>query len=167
SIAGPGGAAAAEKDASWAREGGAKVEWWPVPNFVTDPTKNPDFAVGGTFTEIFEAQPPTYTPYRYADVYGRRIVDVVCESLGQYHPQTLKLQGVLAEAWQYDTGGLWLRVKIRDNARYSDGVPVTAEDVRFTFHDIAFNPEIEADRFRSTLNVIDKVEVVSDKVVDF
>lgn len=162
-----GPAAAAERDESWARPGGAPVVWWPVPGFQTDPTGEPDFTTGGTFTEIFEAQPPTFTPYRYADVYGGRVVDIVCESLGRYNPRTLELEGVLAEAWQYDPEGMWLRAKIRPNARFSDGAPLTAEDIRFTFHDIIFNPEIEADRFRSTLNVIDHVEVVSDDVVDF
>lgn len=159
--------AAAQRDESWARPGGAPVVWWPQPAYVTDPTGNDDYSVGGTFTEIFEGQPPTVTPYRYADVYGRRVVDLVCQTLGRYHPQTLKLEGVLAEAWQYDPEGRWLRVRIRPNARFSDGQPVTAEDVRFTFHEIVFNAEIQADRFRSTLEVIDRVEAVSDRVVDF
>ena len=160
------GAGAGQRDESWAREG-APVQWWPMPAYVTEPRENDDYAVGGVFTEIFEGQPPTITPYRYADVYGRRVVDLVCEKLGRYHPTKLQFEGVLAEAWQYDPNGYWLRVKIRPSARFSDGQPVTAEDVRFSFHDIAFNPEIEADRFRSTLNVIEKVEVISDKVVEF
>lgn len=166
----PGNNAAAgseRRDESWARPGVA-IEWWPVPGFERDPRNDADYALGGTFTEIFEGQPPTVTPYRYADVYGRRIVDIVCETLGRYNPQTLQMEGVLAEAWQFDPNGLWARFKIRDNVRFSDGKPLTAEDVRWTYADLMFNPQIEADRFRSTfIGAVKEVKVVSDNVVDF
>lgn len=158
---------ATQRNTDWAKPGDAPISWFENFAHVTPPRDQPGFQAGGTFTEIFEGQPPTVTPYRYADVYGRRVVDLVCEALGKYHPQTLEMSGLLAEAWQYDPQGYWLRVKIRDRARFSDNTPVTAEDVRFTFHDIVMNPQIEADRFRSTLEVIDRVEVVSPKVVDF
>jgi peptide/nickel transport system substrate-binding protein len=135
--------------------------------FVNDPRDHEDFRMGGEFFELFEAQPPKLTPYLYSDVYGRRLVETVTQALGAYNPQTLKLEGVLAEAWQMDPDGMWLRVKIHDAARFSDGEPVTAEDVRWTFHDFVFNQELQTARFRSVLNVIDEVEAISEKVVEF
>jgi len=155
------------RDISWARP---DVEvTFPVPyTYVRNPENDPDFQTGGEFVEIFEAQFPKITPYLYSDVYGRRLVDgPVCEGLGRYDPDTLEWRGLLAEAWQYDPEGMWVRAKIHDNARFSDGVPVTAEDFRYTFHDLVFNQQIEAARFRSILNVIDRVEVIDDKVVEF
>jgi peptide/nickel transport system substrate-binding protein len=125
------------------------------------------FAEGGEFVQVFEGQPPILTPYRYADVYGRYVNDEIIEALGRYGPNTLELEHVLAEAWQMDPQGMWLRVKLRENARFSDGVPVTAEDVRWTHDDFLFNPEIQADRFRSVYNAIAKIEVLSDKVLEF
>jgi peptide/nickel transport system substrate-binding protein len=80
---------------------------------------------------------------------------------------TLRLRGVLAEAWQMDPQGMWLRAKIRDNARFSDGEPVTAEDFRWTFHDYLFNRQIEAERDRSYQDKLKGVKVISDKVVEF
>ncbi len=156
----------ATRDTSWARPG-VEIAWWPEPELFSDPTQFEDFAPGGVFTEVFEGQPPTITPYRYADVYGRRVVDIVVGSLGRHHPETLEPIGRLAEAWQYDPNGLWFRAKIHDQARYSDGEPVTADDFVFTFDDIVFNPEIESDRFRSTLTNVEAVTAVSDKVVEF
>jgi peptide/nickel transport system substrate-binding protein len=153
-------------DESWARPG-VKIEWQPPLNYATDPRSSPNFKLGGEFTEIFEAQPAKLTPHVQTDVYGRRIVDLVVDSLGLYDPKTLKLRGLLADAWQMDPEGKWLRVKIRDNARFSDGSPVTAEDVRYSYHDFVMNMQIEAERSRSTLDTMDRVEVVSDKVVDF
>lgn len=134
----------------------------------TNPPKaDPAAAEGGTFVEIFEAQLTKITPYLFSDVYGRRVNDLVVESLGWYDPNELTLRGRLAEAWQYAEDGMWLRVKIRDQARFSDGMPVTAEDVRFTFHDVIFNPQIEADRDRTVYYNIDEVVPISEKVVEF
>ncbi len=161
-----GAAAAPLRDESWARPGGGPVVWANPQHLATDPRAMPGFAEGGTFVEIFEGQPANITPYRYADVYGLRVVDQVCESLGTFDPVTLKMEGLLAEAWQYDPGGMWLRARIQPRARFSDGRPVTAEDVRFTFHDFIRNMEIEAERFRGTYNGIDEVKVISDKVVE-
>ncbi len=156
----------APRDESWAKEG-FEVTWSQPWDFTTDPTAQEGFTVGGVFTEIFEGQPPKLTPYLYADVYGRRIVDQVCESLGWYDPISLKMRGRLAEAWQYDPDGMWLRVKIRDDARFSTGDPVTAEDVRWTHDDLLFNTQVEAERFRSVYNSIASIEVLGEKVVEF
>ncbi len=154
------------RDESWARPG-VKVEWQPAWTFATDPRLSKGFAPGGEFTEVFEAQPAKLTPNVQTDVYGRRIVDLVTECLGAYDPKTLRMRGWLAEAWQVDPEGKWMRVRINPKARFSDGVPVTAEDVRYSYHDFVMNMQIEAERTRSTLDTMDRVEVVSDLVVDF
>ncbi|MEM1423756.1 MAG: ABC transporter substrate-binding protein, partial [Planctomycetota bacterium] len=88
-------------------------------------------------------------------------------SLATYDPETLELRGLLAEAWQLDPDGLWLRAKIRDEAVFSDGHPVLAEDVKFTFDDIVFNAELQTERFRSTMNVIERVDIIDDRTVEF
>ena len=158
-------APAGGRDASWAREGVA-IDWQEPWAFATDPATQPGFAEGGEFTEIFEGQPAKVTPYLSTDVYGRRIIDRVCDSLGAYDPKTLRFRGNLASAWQRDPAGMWIRVRIRDDARFSDGEPVTAEDVRWTYKDFIFNPSIEAERTRSTLDQIEDVRVIDAKTVE-
>ncbi|MFZ9879957.1 MAG: ABC transporter substrate-binding protein [Phycisphaerales bacterium] len=155
----------AGRDASWAREGIA-IDWQEPWEFATDPRAQPGFVEGGEFTEIFEGQPAKVTPYLSTDVYGRRVIDRVCESLGAYDPKTLRFRGLLASAWQRDPKGMWIRVRIRDDARFSDGEPVTAEDVRWTYKDFIFNPSIEAERTRSTLDQIEDVKVIDAKTVE-
>ena len=155
------------RDESWARPG-VPIAWQAPWTFTTDPRSIKGYTTGKAFTEIFEAQLAKLTPYIQTDVYGRRILDVVAEMLASYDPKTLRLRGVLAEAWQADPAGLWLRVKLNDRARFSDGKPVTAEDVRWTFHDFVMNPQIEAQRTRSIIgDIIDKVVIVNDRTVDF
>ncbi|MEO1130038.1 MAG: ABC transporter substrate-binding protein [Planctomycetota bacterium] len=162
------GAGPAARDESWARPGGVPVTW-PAPfGPINDPNNEEDFNEGGELIEIFEGQPPIVTPFRYSDVYGRRVVEhMVVESLARYNPQSLELDGLLAEAWQYDPDGMWLRAKINNRARFSDGEPVTAEDFRWTFHELVFNQEIEAARFRAVYDPIEKVEAISERVVEF
>ncbi|MAO19889.1 MAG: hypothetical protein CMJ35_13710 [Phycisphaerae bacterium] len=161
-----GSSSGAERDESWVRDPNVEVVWFDMPGFASDPRQNDDYRVGGTFQETFEAQPAKLTPVLGEDVYGRRVQDQVCETLADYDPVTLELRGWLAEAWQYDPNGYWVRVKIRDIARFSDGEPVTAEDVRWSFHDYINNPELETESLRSILTQIEKVEVISDKVVE-
>lgn len=154
------------RDVSWARPD-VEIDWQDVEPFVSDPRQFADYAEGGELIETMEGRPAKITPFMYSDVYGRRIVaDVVCESLGRYNHSTLAMQGWLAEAWQYDPEGMWLRVKIRDEACFSDGVPLTADDVKFTFETV-MNPQMDTERFRSVINVIDHVDVVSEKVCEF
>ena len=162
---GGGGRGPAARDESWAVPG-IPVEWQEPWSFASDPREVPGFAEGGELTEIFEGQPAKITPYLSADVYGRRVIDRVADSLGAYDPETLRFRGLLASAWQQDPDGRWIRVRIRDDARFSDGEPVTAEDVRWTYQDFIFNPSIEAERTRATLDQIEDVRVVDAKTVE-
>jgi peptide/nickel transport system substrate-binding protein len=161
-----GGRSGGPRDQSWARAGVA-VEWQPEPAFASDPASQPGFAEGGEFTEIFEAQPAKLVPYISTDVYGTRVIDSVCEGLATIDPRTLKVRGQLADAWQVDPDGLWLRVHIRPEACFSDGTPVTAEDVRWTFKDFVLNPLIEAERARSLMDNITEVKVIDERTVEF
>ena len=156
----------AQRDASWARAG-VPIEWQEPWGFASDPSSQPGFAEGGEFTEIFEGQPPKITPNIASDVYGRRVIDRVCDSLGAYDPRTLKFRGLLASAWQQDPAGMWIRVRLREGLRFSDGEPLTAEDVRWTFDDYIFNPSIEAERVRATLDQIEDVKVIDPLTVEF
>jgi peptide/nickel transport system substrate-binding protein len=157
---------AGARDESWARAG-VPVEWQPPWDYATDPHGKPGFEEGGEFTEIFEGQPPKITPMIAQDVYGRRVIDRVCDSLGAYDPKTLKFRGLLAAAWQRDPAGMWIRVRLRDGLRFSDGEPLTAEDVRWTFDDYIFNPSMETERVRATLDQIEDVKVVDPLTVEF
>ena len=158
--------AAVTTDQTWARPG-VKVEHWAVPHCAIDPTTIPGFGTGGEFTELFEAQPAKLTPYISSDVYSTRVLDRVCQSLSSFDPKTLRLVGALADGWQIDPDGLWIRAHINPRARFSDGTPVTSEDIRWTYMDFINNPLIEAERTRSTQDNLKEVKVVDGLTVDF
>ncbi|NBX33121.1 MAG: hypothetical protein EBR07_10440, partial [Planctomycetes bacterium] len=164
--ASPSAANGVSTDETWARPG-VKVEHWAAPHCAIDPSTIPGFAVGGEFTELFEAQPAKLTPYISSDVYSTRVLDRVCESLSSFDPKTLRLVGALADGWQIDPDGLWIRAHINPRARFSDGKPVTSEDIRWTYMDFINNPLIEAERTRSTQDNLKDVKVVDGLTVDF
>jgi peptide/nickel transport system substrate-binding protein len=152
---------------SWARDVDVPIQWQPKLKFEVEPYDDQDYRLGGEFAEIFNSQPSKITPVLAEDVYARRIDDQICERLAGFNPTTLQIEGILAEAWQYDPEGYWLRVKLRENINFSDGVEITAEDVRWSFHDYINNPELETESLRSIMTSIENVEVLSDKVVEF
>ena len=158
--------AANARDESWAKPGVA-IAWQEPWSFATDPRTQPGFQEGGEYTDLFEAQPAKLTPILGGDVYAVRVGDRVCDSLASWDPLTLRLRGTLAAAWQQDPEGMWIRVRLRSDARFSDGEPVTAEDVRYTFKDYIFNMSIEAERARSTLDQITDVVVIDRHTVEF
>lgn len=149
----------------WARPG-VPIKRAQRPMWIADPTGLPDFAYGGVITEGLEQDLSTITPYVGTTTVTRRVLELVQERLADYNPKTLEMEGVLAEAWQMDPSGLWLRVKIRDDANWSDGEPVTATDVKFTI-DLIRNPAYGATRFQSQFEPVSGVTSVSPKVVEF
>lgn len=172
-VAAPGQpAAAGNRDESWARKGDdgkvIEIHWQPPYLPATNPAEQPGFQMGGDFTEIYEAQLARLTPYISSDVYARRIHEFVLGSLGVYDPKTLEPRGQLAEAWQVDPEGMWLRARLRPNVRFSDGQPVTAEDIRYTFHEYVMNEQIEAERSRSIYrDSIERVVPIDERTVEF
>lgn len=161
------GGAGSERDESWARSG-VKVQWQPAYAPATDPRADPNFQAGGEFSEVWEAQFPRLTPFISTDVYSRRLQELVLGMLAEWDPKTSLLKGQLAEAWQMDPAGLWLRARLRAGVRFSDGEPVTAEDIRWTFHDYLMNEQVEAERVRSIYrDSIKEVKVLDARTVEF
>src|SRR6185295_13969108 len=98
----------------------------------------------GEFTELLDGDPGCITPYIAKVGPASRVLEMVIEPLADLDPLTLSLRGLLAEGWQIDPAGLWLRVRLRAEAVFSDGNPVTAADVAWTFENIVANPEVKS-----------------------
>jgi len=106
------------------------------------------------------AEPRNLNPLTSRDLYSRYIKGYgkVFEPLGTFDLDTLKLEKkVLAESWTVSPDGKVITIKIRPEATFSDGKPVTADDVVFTFETIA-NPKIDCPNIRSYYDKVSKVE---------
>lgn len=67
------------------------------------------------------------------------------EGLTNENGQTGEVEPALAESWQFSPDNKRVVFKLRSGLRWSDGQPLTADDVVFTFQDIVANPEIPTD----------------------
>ncbi len=165
-LASGGGATPDEAGAPWARDGAPSTTPERLASAI--PFGEGEHDHSRELVVALEGEPRTLTPYVFTDSFALRVLEGnILESLGGFDPETTELRGVLADAWQMDPAGLWLRVRIDGGARFSDGTPVTSDDVVFTFNEILTNPLVNAPRFRETFASIRSVERVNARAVEF
>ncbi|MGK7933429.1 MAG: ABC transporter substrate-binding protein [Microcystaceae cyanobacterium] len=82
-----------------------------------------------TFNAVLSAQYPSVFSYIY-------------EGLVIENPITGKKEPALAESWQISEDKLTIIFTLRDNLKWSDGEPLTTDDVVFTYNDLYLNPKI-------------------------
>lgn len=61
-----------------------------------------------------------------------RLLELIYEPLVRLSP-TLEVIPAIADSWEFSADGLTLTFKLNANAKFSDGAPVTAEDVKASF----------------------------------
>ncbi len=65
--------------------------------------------------------------------------------LTQQEGTTGKIKPDLAESWQISPDQTRITFTLRPNLKWSDGEPLTADDVVFTYRDVIFNPKVPAE----------------------
>jgi oligopeptide transport system substrate-binding protein len=78
-------------------------------------------------------EPKTLDPGRATGEPEGRIVDALFEGLTSRDPATLAPAPGVAESWQVSADGRTLVFRLREDARWSDGSPVTAHDFAFSW----------------------------------
>ena len=126
----------------------------------------PDFAQGDWLRLAFASGLKTLTPLVSADAYSADVQNYVLESLLVRDPDTLQWQGLLADDWQVSDDGLTITFTLKRGIRFSDGEPLNAEDVAFTY-DFIMNESIAAPRARAYLSRIASVTALDEYTVEF
>ena len=70
------------------------------------------------------------------------IFGITYEGLVEEDPETGKVEPALAAGWEMSNNGQRIVVTLRSGLRWSDGAPLTADDVSFTFNEVFFNEAI-------------------------
>jgi peptide/nickel transport system substrate-binding protein len=125
-----------------------------------------DFAEGDWFVRAFPVGLKTITPLVSSDVYAANVQSYVIETLLVRNPESLEWDGLLARDWKVSDDGLSIEFALRKGVVFSDGVPLTAEDIAFSYQFI-MDERIAAPRTRSTLQKISMVEVLDSHRVRF
>ncbi len=120
----------------------------------------------------FDAEPATLNPiHTQASVYTKWIVkgyvsENIFEGLLKYDNDDLRLKPYLAESYEVSEDGLEFTFKLRDDIWFSDGHPITAEDVIFTYETIV-NPAVDAASVASYYTDVKEVVALDEKTVKF
>ena len=125
---------------------------------------------GGRLVIAASASPRTFNPLFSADSASDGIVRLLFSSLVNMDSATQEPGPGLAESWSVAPDQKTWTIKLRPGVRWSDGEPLTAEDVVFTWHDIMYNPEfnrLSFDLFRPGGQefAVTKVDDVTVRVV--
>jgi peptide/nickel transport system substrate-binding protein len=130
-----------------------------LPKFTAD-------QMGGTLRGNLNGEPQTLNPLTRQDLYADIVDDHIFESLLDRDPDTLEMKPLLADRWEVSPDGLVITFHIDPRARFSDGKPVTADDVVFTYQTIV-NPKIDCRSLASYFEDCKGCEKIDDHTVRF
>jgi peptide/nickel transport system substrate-binding protein len=104
------------------------------PDFVSLPHANPDAPKGGSFrwgeAGSFDSLNPFILKGRAATGVSTLVVETL---LGRNYDEAFSLYGLLAESVDTDAARTYVEFTLREEARFSDGSPVTVEDVMWSY----------------------------------
>ncbi|AFZ04033.1 ABC transporter substrate-binding protein [Calothrix sp. PCC 6303] len=114
-------------------------------------------------------EPSTFNSALNESAYS--VFGFIYDSLINTNPLTAKLEPALAESWQITDNGQRILINLRPNLKWSDGQPMTADDIIFTYNDIYLNPKIPAP-IKDALKIgesgkLPSVKKISDLQVEF
>jgi peptide/nickel transport system substrate-binding protein/microcin C transport system substrate-binding protein len=130
------------------------------------PIGNPQAPRGGEIVFQRGSEPTSLNPITSE---GHDSVDIqfnVIEPLLRLSEQTQGWRPCLADHWRILNGGRVYQFHIRPDARWSDGLPVTSEDVKFSF-DVIFDPHFPTAHMRPYYQGLRSVEIVDAHTVRF
>ena len=127
-----------------------------------DPSANPNAVRGGRFTTWAGAFPKSLNQWLDYNSFSKSICDLMFEPLADFHSAKNEPVGVLAEKWDVSEDGLTFTFHIHPKARWSDGKPVTADDVLF-YYETIMNPKHLTSLFRVSLSKLEKPEVLDER----
>jgi len=120
---------------------------------------------GSTLTVGLLSEPATLNPVVATSNETKDIVWRLFLKLLDEKPDYLTFEPRLARAWEFSEDSLAVTFYLRDDVRWTDGTPVTAEDVRFTWQ--LQTDTLVAWRSRSLKQHITNAEVVDRNTVTF
>ncbi|MGW5875595.1 ABC transporter substrate-binding protein [Nocardiopsis terrae] len=99
-----------------------------------------DEADSSTLTVAVAQQVDSFNPFTAQLAVTTNILRHVYDSLTTVNPRTNEPEPSLAESWETSEDGLTWTFNLRDDAHFTDGERLTAEDVAWTFDTMMENP---------------------------
>ena len=115
-----------------------------------------------------KSEPKTLTPLSVdRDIYSKWIcIPNIFEPLMDYDFETMQLSPCLAESFKISQDGLVADVRLRGDIFFSDGEPVTSDDVIFTYNTL-MNPMVDASNIAQSFRFVSEVIRLDKRSVRF
>ncbi|MBI4083180.1 MAG: hypothetical protein HY423_11280 [Candidatus Lambdaproteobacteria bacterium] len=128
---------------------------------------NPKAPKEGLRRERAPVQPATLHPLNATDLYANIILDVIYETLATLDVETIAHVPLLARAWETAPDRSSYTFRLDPRARWQDGSPVTAGDVKASF-DLLFDPKLRTRaKWMSYYSNIERAEPLDAHTVRF
>ena len=144
------------------------LTWYPATNWVesVDPVADQHARRGGTVRFNGSQPPKSFNAYVDNNTYTQMLFDFMYERLLGTDPLTADRVPGLARTWAVSDDGREFRFVLDERAKWSDGEPVTAEDVKWTF-DAVMDPKSDTGPWKSMLGFFESPEIVDARTVRF
>ena len=137
-------------------------DWRETP----DPDASPRAVKGGAMRFCASRPPKSYNAYVDTSSYTRMTFSLMYDTLISNDRHTLEFVPALARRWAVSEDGTEFVFEIDERARWSDGVPITAKDVKWTF-DALRDPMNDTGPYKAMLAVFESPEILGERTVKF
>ena len=139
-----------------------------IPNLMkqVNPVSSPNAKKGGAFRVYSHQYPKSLNYYLEQFSTTAEIFRMMFEPLTSYHPLTLETIPRLARDWKISADKKKFTFYLDPNAKWSDGKPVTADDVLFTYKTIMDKKNNTA-VFRIGMSRFEEPVIVDEKTIEF
>lgn len=135
------------------------------PDFVSLPYANPDAPQGGRLVLGESGGFDSLNPYILKGQAPGQLGSLTVESLmGRSIDEPFTLYGLLAESVDTDAARSYVEFTLREQAKFSDGTPVTVEDVLWSFETLG---TLGSPRYQNAWKKIARAEVTGPRSVRF
>ena len=135
------------------------------PDFVSLPYANPDAPKGGAIVQGEVGSFDSLNPHILKGNTPWQLRFLAYESLmGRSYAEPFTLYGLLAESVETDSERSWVEFTLRPEARFSDGSPVTVEDVLWSYETLG---TVGHPRYHGTWGKVATAEATGERSVRF
>ncbi len=135
------------------------------PDFVSLPYANPDAPKGGSIVQGEVGSFDSLNPHILKGSVPWQLRFLAYESLmGRSYAEPFALYGLLAESVETDEARSWVEFTLRPEAAFSDGSPVTPEDVLWSYETLGTEGH---PRYHGTWAKVEKAEITGERSIRF
>ena len=141
---------------NWTNGGGRK----------TDPIASLKAEKGGAISVYGGQSPKSLNYYLDNNTFSAAVFSAMFDSLMGVHPITKEFIQGIAEKWAIADSGLVFIFQIDSKAKWSDGTPITAADVKYTY-DVIMDPASMTGVFKVGLENFYSPEILDERTIKF